>query len=155
MLKRLPLPENVKTRRAARTGLDLALLLGLLLPSAAHMWQGLVLDNSGVRRVCLLCSSSCPLSLDSCRCPGAGGARAALWLGVYGLLLFVLWARGEALRRRGLVPTARSARRALRSGALPWGLLALRYLRRAAFYRAAVAGFAALWCELFPGYWTG
>ena len=41
VLKRLPLPENVKTRRAALSlGLDLELLLGLL-PSDAHMWTGI------------------------------------------------------------------------------------------------------------------
>lgn len=38
VLKRLPLPENVKTRRAALSlGLDLALLLGLLAVCCTHV----------------------------------------------------------------------------------------------------------------------
>lgn len=118
VLKRLPLPENVKTRRAALSlGLDLALLLGLLAVCCTHV-DG---DWFWITAVSVVYACSVlilPFVIRQLPLPGRlAEHRAALWLGVCSLLLFVLFGRGEALRRRGLVPTARSAHGALRSGA--------------------------------------
>lgn len=152
VLKRLPLPENVKTRRAALSlGLDLALLLGLLAVCCTHVdgdWFWITAVS-----VVFACSVLIlPFVIRQLPLPGRlAEHRAALWLGVCSLLLFVLL--GAARLYGGgdwfLLPGLPMALYGL---ALPWGLLlALRYLRAGGLYRAAAAaGFAALWYWLFP-----
>ena len=152
VLKRLPLPENVKTRRAALSlGLDLALLLGLLAVCCTHV-DG---DWFWITAVSVVYACSVlilPFVIRQLPLPGRlAEHRAALWLGVCSLLLFVLL--GAARLYGGgdwfLLPGLPMALYGL---ALPWGLLlALRYLRAGGLYRAAAAaGFAALWYWLFP-----
>lgn len=152
VLLRLPLPEALVSRKALLClGADLALLLGLLGVCCAYT-DG---DWFWITAVSVLFAASIlllPFVIRQLPLPEAlTRHRAALWLGMVSLMLFVLL--GAACLYDGghwfLLPALPMALYGL---LLPWGVLVLvRYLRVGRWFRASAAvGFTALWYWLFP-----
>lgn len=152
VLLRLPLPEALVSRKALLClGADLALLLGLLGVCCAYT-DG---DWFWITAVSVLFAASIlllPFVIRQLPLPEAlTRHRAALWLGMISLMLFVLL--GAACLYDGghwfLLPALPMALYGL---LLPWGVLVLvRYLRVGRWFRASAAvGFTALWYWLFP-----
>ena len=152
VLLRLPLPEALVSRKALLClGADLALLLGLLGVCCAYT------DGNWfwITAVSVLFAASIlllPFVIRQLPLPEAlTRHRAALWLGMVSLMLFVLL--GAACLYDGghwfLLPALPMALYGL---LLPWGVLVLvRYLRVGRWFRASAAvGFTALWYWLFP-----
>lgn len=152
VLLRLPLPEALVSRKALLClGADLALLLGLLGVCCAYT-DG---DWFWITAVSVLFAASIlllPFVIRQLPLPEAlTRHRAALWLGMVSLMLFVLLG-AACLYDSGdwfLLPALPMALYGL---LLPWGVLVLvRYLRVGRWFRASAAvGFTALWYWLFP-----